>query len=849
MLSYVIESVADTNRKTQIALSLSYWVRKDCTDISVFWVHAGNSERFRDDYAQIAKSFQIPGCQDAKADMLMLVRNWLEKEHRKPWLMVVDNADDAELFFESKHSKNVQSPGCKDHLNPLSRSGLSKYIPGCVHGVIVVTTRNKQVGLKLARSRRVIEVRLMDQTDSSQLIKTKLEDENAEDDEMLLLADRLEYLPLALVQATAFIRENSITIGKYLRMLDQSDQNLVKLLSQHFDEDGRDSDSQNAVAKTWIISFKQIQGQSPLAGELLSLMSFFDRQDIPRKFFEQYCRLDVSNDYGDDDYGDYDGGISENDEDNDDIDHNDDDETDGSEATYQIKDAIELEKALGVIKAFSFASESEQGDSLTMHRLTQLMMREWLTTERKAGKWANVSLHVLSDLFPWGKYENWTVCRRYLPHAFAVIGHTSHLTARADALASVELQYNLSWFMKEQGQLKKAEELAVTAVKLQKQELGDEHANTLDSENCLALIYWQQGRLEEAEKLDVAVLEKRKRTLGNEHSATILTMNNLAGTYLDQGRLEDAEELHSRVVELKKRTLGDNDLDTLTSLNNLAAIYNRQGRLEETEKLHLQVLETQKRILGGNHPDTLFSMYSLACTWIDMGRCHEAAHLTQECVIKQEQVLGLDHLDTLKSMALLAFLYYRQDRPKEAEELEVKVLKKRRQLLGDSHRHTLHTMHNLACTWRHLGRYQEAVNLMQGCVLKSERVLGPNHPDTVSSRDVLNEWLEEENGNESEASDSTEPLDDEARSQKTVSEGSKSVNEEVQSKPASPKSPRPLRGGAQGTLEDFGPKEEQVEENRSGIEDHKSAESLGSKAESRSKGFEQMLKPRRRDTL
>jgi hypothetical protein len=51
-----------------------------------------------------------------------------------------------------------------------------------------------------------------------------------------------------------------------------------------FETVGRDSETPRAVTQAWIISFEQIQQQNAVAGELLSLMAFFDRQAIAADF-------------------------------------------------------------------------------------------------------------------------------------------------------------------------------------------------------------------------------------------------------------------------------------------------------------------------------------------------------------------------------------------------------------------------------------------------------------------------------------------------------------------------------------------------------------------------------------
>ncbi|KAF2465664.1 uncharacterized protein BDR25DRAFT_318500 [Lindgomyces ingoldianus] len=103
----------------------------------------------------------------------------------------------------------------------------------------------------------MINVGPMDEEESIQLISKRLEDSGLGTKQTSLLAARLDYLPLALVQAAAFIQENSMTVPKYIQLLDRGDHILEGLLSQPFEEEGRDSSVPNAVTATWIVSFKQ----------------------------------------------------------------------------------------------------------------------------------------------------------------------------------------------------------------------------------------------------------------------------------------------------------------------------------------------------------------------------------------------------------------------------------------------------------------------------------------------------------------------------------------------------------------------------------------------------------------
>ncbi|KAK4243173.1 kinesin light chain 3 [Corynascus novoguineensis] len=644
--------------KTQIALAYTYWLRRTRPEVSVFWVHASNAERFRQAYASIAQECQVPGYDDPKADVLLLVKAWLERTDRGQWLMVIDNADDTQLFFgQQMVPANTSSSSHEE--------SLGRYLPDCRHGAILVTTRNKQAGSRLTKGKRPIEVMKMDEDEADQLLRAHLDGISVASSESFALSSRLEHLPLALVQAVAFIQENTIAVGKYLELLDNSDQDLVALLSEEFETNGRDSETPRAVAETWILSFEQIQRQNAFAGELLSLMSLFDRQAVPLEFLSRYS------------------------------------EQQGQEQRGE----MQLTKALGVLKAFSFVTE-DQSHGFDMHRLVQLVTQRWLARKGTIRQFGEQALLVASQAFPYGSYENRAICSTFLPHVYAVLRLES-TGSKDERLARASLLHCAGGFFSYQGQWNDAEKFRLQARGLRTEVLGEEHPDTLTSMADLASTYRNQGRWKEAESLEVQVMETSLRVLEEEHPDTLTRMGNLASTFWNQGRWKEAELLFVQVMETFKRVLGEEHPNTLTSMANLASTYWNQGRWKEAELLEVQVMETSLRLLGEEHPDTLTSMANLAST-----------------------------------MANLASTYWNQGRWKEAEELQAEELNICSRVLGEEHPNTLNSMANLAHTWNSQDRLEDALNLMKTCFHHQQQVLGRDHPDTVSTLSILTEWQE-----------------------------------------------------------------------------------------------------------
>ncbi|CEL03059.1 Putative G. violaceus kinesin [Aspergillus calidoustus] len=646
------------------------------------------------------------------------------------------------------------SQGTSTTLDALCRSGrggLAAYIPESPRGSVLVTTRNKQVAVRLTKNQSIIELRRMNKIEADELLRTTLDgiEQEADNRQGSPLAARLEYLPLALVQAAAYIRMNSMSVDRYLELLDNSEDSLVELLNKNFDAVGRDPDTPHAVAATWMLSFQKIEQQSPLAGEVLSLLCFFDRQAIPMEFV-YHCQQQQQ------------------------------------DRGYQT--AIRVEEAVGLLKAFSFITSETDPNRLAVHRLVQLVTRRWLVHRGTAARFAQLALRTVSDLYPYGSYETRVLCSAYLPHAFAVLRFVEEANARSNVsrsgigswlverftvatsrIASLSVRlaplisrgleeklaqtwaaiprewrdessttqstlcHNAAGFCLYQGRFGDAEALQLQALKLRREILGEENLSTLDSQSNLASTYARQGRWAEAAALLQQLIAVEHRVLGAEDPSTLTSMDNLASAYWNLGQWSMAEDLNMQVVAIRKRVLGEEHLETLTSMANLASIYWDQGRCGEAEALEVQVMETRRRILGDVHPSTLTSMANLASTYWSQGRCEDAEALEVRVVEVRKKVLGAEHPDTLTSMANLATTYSDQERWKEAEELEAQVLETRKKTLGDQHPSTLTSMANLASTYWEQGWWAEAEQLEKYVFKTRKLVLGEIHPDTLTS--------------------------------------------------------------------------------------------------------------------
>ncbi|KAJ0425854.1 hypothetical protein BJY00DRAFT_298425 [Aspergillus carlsbadensis] len=169
--------------KTQIALELAYRIREKHS-ASVFWVPCTSYEAVEQEFSSIA---QILGLHSA----------YLEQDEANRWLWIFRN-DSMDMWVQGSFADSSLS--------------LTYYLPLKDSGHILFTTRNRKVAVHLASS----DVR---GTLKKSLIKKDL-------------LDSTTFLPLAIIQASTYIKKNLIWISDYIELLQEQEADVIELRSE-----------------------------------------------------------------------------------------------------------------------------------------------------------------------------------------------------------------------------------------------------------------------------------------------------------------------------------------------------------------------------------------------------------------------------------------------------------------------------------------------------------------------------------------------------------------------------------------------------------------------------------------
>ncbi|RFU35064.1 hypothetical protein B7463_g1296, partial [Scytalidium lignicola] len=624
--------------KTQIALEYAYR-RQKITSCSVFWIHADSQARFTQDYTNLAKIASLPP--DLKGeDLLIAVKQWIELQTN--WVLILDNADDLKLF-KRPYSATLEQQ--------LYTPDLLQFVPRTQTETILWTSRDSSILGNLVGVQGGIEIGPMTDKEAWELFSSARgrTDVNQPSEEERELFKLLEKLPLAIVQAGAYMRKTKVSIRQYLKSFKESESRQSNLLSYEFQDTHR-LEVPNSVMRTWLISMDQIAKDNVDSAKILNTIAFFDNKGIPFELLKAAAGPNLSEE--------------------------------------------EILVAAGRLTEYSFLqaqkASDEQLPTYDQHRLVNLATRQALT-ETQARSFSGKALEIMNSLFPSGKFGTWESCILYLPHTLKALSRRDKQDYNSRTPLLLQRVGRYYW---EQGRFDEAEQLELEVLELYKEVLGVKHFDTIRAMSNLASTWHLQGQFDKAEQLELEVLELCKKVLGVKHPNTILAMANLALAWHQQGRFDEAEKLELIVLKLYKEVLGVKYPETMSAMANLASTWRHQGRFDEAEQLELEVLNLHKKVLGVKHPDTILAMANLASTWYQQGRFDEAEQLELEVLELYKEVLGAKHPKTILAMASLASTWYQQGQFDEAEQLGFEVLKLRKEVLGAKHSDTIRAMAN-----------------------------------------------------------------------------------------------------------------------------------------------------------
>lgn len=647
---FIVGRATDQNRKSQIAIEFCYRYQEQHPDRWIFWVYSATKSRFIQAYRDIANLVRIP----SGGDSLHTVHDWLADAGNGRWLLIIDNADDDEVFFSSNNDSEVPL---------IENSGLPfcSFVPCSAQGDVLITSRN-QTGAVLALYDESVEsVQPFEPGLALQLLEKKVPNASKSADGVELV-ELLDAIPLAIAQAGSYIKKTRMTVFRYVQIFKESTEKQAELLAKPWIDLRRDPTVQNAIITTWKVSMEKIRAQSNAAWEILATLSLLSRQLIPTALI----RLNGDGD-------------------------------------------LDYYEATAVLLDYSMLTYADEDNCYTMHRLVQLSTRTWLESNGQLVNFQRKAIERVYASFEHAESFNSSTAHALISHAIKVLmqytvpPNAQWLKYEAESTVYFGLSLRVALLYFRRGGIETAELMLRQCLRVHDTVLGDGDHFSITALRMLAKIYWIQRQYDDAvlhyERLLNIIGEKsvdgsNDETISNEQAMydlssvfeemrnheeakVLLTwpeafrhantrdeslniqVHRLKMLRID-GRLQEADDLLPRVMDriinepsLVEATLcGDHGKHILREIGML---YKHRNELDKAESVLELAIRAPRDLDEGPDAD-LEVRYSLAEMYLEQERYKEAEETCMTARKMADDELGPSDPTTLKLAALLADL-------------------------------------------------------------------------------------------------------------------------------------------------------------------------------------------------
>jgi hypothetical protein len=664
-------------------------------------------------YRDIGKTLRIHGASDKDADVFGLVFDWLRNESNATWLMIIDNADDKDVLLDRppKYKGSDQSKQIRD------------FIPQSSNGSVLVTSRSRDAAFEITCNYKNIKlVEPMSETEALLLLQTQLEDSHADED-MKQLVETVDYIPLAITHAAAYISRRSLPIPEYLQELGSKDERDTNALEDEIPQLRRSAGRSNSIIKTWKITFEYVRKAMPSAARLLSLMCLFDRQDIPEALLQgRYSEMILTSR-----------------------------ETckpwwrrrPRMRSKKKEQRLIPTSKTLPcdfeddwlTLRDFSLIKMNKDRKHFSMHPLVQFTTKKWLVQNSELDVWSQQFIYVLNENFHDADDGTFKKCEPILAHAYAAIPYRPSDTAVQPLRAWASLTRKVARYYDQRTWLEMAQNLYRVAAEAFEISLGPKAQEALKCRTQQALVLFQTDRNTESEILFRRILLSQQEALGLEHLDTLDTMDRIGDALAFQRRHSDAEVLHKQALQVRLRKFGPAHPCTQESLIKRGYFLLRGSRYSEAYATWKQAFEARNTIRDTTWVKEL-DLIGLSLQLY--GRPFDAEHYLRESLVEKERMFGEEKDSTVpEAAATLARTLLVQEKYTEAEPLLRRAMAwydacsfsdspVRSQLMSE-------LAHTLSCT----NKLEEAEALAKLCLSLRYETAGPQARETLEIMWIL----------------------------------------------------------------------------------------------------------------
>ncbi len=297
------------------------------------------------------------------------------------------------------------------------------------------------------------------------------------------------------------------------------------------------------------------------------------------------------------------------------------------------------------------------------------------------------------------------------------------------------LRLDLSHVLQDKYELQEAREILDSVWKLRKEELGEDHFETLRAEHQLGFLSRHLNELEEAESHLTRAREGYRKLLGLAHPLTLQATRTLAHHHLECANYPEAERIITEAL-VSIQSLEDNEWLSLDVRATHALLLYHLGRLKEATAIQSESVREIVEALGEVHPKAFEAERQYGFFLTELGQLEKAETLLRKTFTNAKSLLGNDHPLALRLGNVLGVTLELSGSLKEAEALQRDLLSLARVKCGESHSLTHSILMRHASLLKELGSLEECEASCSRIIDARTERFGQDHPSTLEAMDL-----------------------------------------------------------------------------------------------------------------
>jgi CHAT domain-containing protein/tetratricopeptide (TPR) repeat protein len=296
--------------------------------------------------------------------------------------------------------------------------------------------------------------------------------------------------------------------------------------------------------------------------------------------------------------------------------------------------------------------------------------------------------------------------------------------------------------LRRQGRYAAAADAARESLAIRRKVLGDDHIDSRDAANDLAIALQARAEFAEARRQYEWALAGFRKAVGDEHPRTAILVANIATLDRTSGNPTAARVAMENSLAFLTQARGPDHPDVATLSNNLGAVLLTLGEYPSARRAYERAFDIRKRVFGDESMEVALVLNNLSTVLQKQGDSTAGREFAEKALAVYRALGAEDHPGAAAARVNRAAAIRGTDDPAAARKPAEDALAAARKAHGDDHPITATAYHNLGLVLNDQKDHAAArEHVTKGLDIR-RRVFGEDHPQTAASRmDLANVML------------------------------------------------------------------------------------------------------------